>query len=155
MVVFFIVEALVMIITIWRHFMIPESVLSDHIPQHIVDQFKEMRTFVENLPTIKGEVLTCHAMCEALIHIYPDFVHVEGTFGGFYEHSWIAFNQNQNIVLDMYPVAGACPFIIYKGISLLPWFRLYEKKPIKYDVAEYRRQVEKILVTKEVGKLLK
>jgi hypothetical protein len=134
--------------------MTPAAVLSDHIPQSIVDQFKVMRFFVENMTDIKGEVLTCHAMCEALVRLYTDFTHVEGTFGDLHDHSWITSNQNHGIVLDMYPVAGASPFIIYRGISLLPWFRLYLRKPIKYDKEEYVRQVEKILAIAEVTKLV-
>jgi hypothetical protein len=120
-----------------------------------VDQFKEMRFFVENMPDIKGEILTCHAMCEALVQMYPDFSHTEGTFGDLYDYSWITSNYNQGIVLDMYPVAGASPFIIYRGISLLPWHRLYLKKPITYDKVEYARQVEKILATEKAEKLLR
>jgi hypothetical protein len=135
--------------------MIPISVLSDHIPQYIVNQFKEMRSFVENFPNIQGEIITSHAMCEALIHIYTEYSHIEGTFGELHDHSWIVCKENPNIVLDMYPIAGASPFIVYAGISRVPWFKLYEKKPIKYNVAEYRRYVEKILATKEVGILLK
>lgn len=56
--------------------------------------------------------------------------------------------------MDMYPVAGACPFIIYRGIPHLPWFRLYLRKSIKYDKVEHRRQVEKILATEEARRLL-
>lgn len=67
--------------------MTPDSVLSDHIPQDIINQFKKMRSFVENIPHIHGEVLTSHAMCEALTHIYTHFSHVEGMFDGMYDHS--------------------------------------------------------------------
>jgi hypothetical protein len=127
--------------------MTPMTVISGDIQQEILDQFKDMRDFVENLPDIEGEVLSCHAVCEALSQIYPDFSRVEGTCGGLYIHSWMISKKYKTVILDMYPVAGACPFIVYAGISLLPWFRLYEKKPVVYDRTEFERQVAKILAT--------
>lgn len=125
--------------------MTPYSIAQGYIPQEVFDQFKMMRDFVENLPDIEGEVITCHAICRVLAGKYPDFLEAEGTFGDIYTHSWLVCRMYPKIILDMYPVAGASSFIVWTGAFLLPWFRLYKKEPITYDQVVLERQVQKIL----------
>lgn len=127
--------------------MTPMSVTCGHIPEDVLTEFKEVRTFVETMPTIDDEVLTCHSVCKAIALLHPNFSYVEGSFGGVYNHSWLTVKEHPNIILDLYPVAGASPFIVYAGISLLPWFSLYKEKLIKHDKKTFYHQVQKILAS--------
>ena len=76
---------------------------------------------VEHLPDIvfdpkerdwglcKNQV-TCHLVCRALAAHFPA-EYVDGYFTRGYQHSWLLPNSRSSII-DVYPVAGASPFIV-------------------------------------------
>ena len=69
--------------------MTPHVVVTGDIPQELFQQFKAMRTFVEQIPDFPDETLTCHAVCATLVIIYPHISCIDGTFSGFFDHSWL------------------------------------------------------------------
>lgn len=125
--------------------MTPIVVTCGDIPQELLDLFKAMRKFIEELPDFEGEVLTCHALCAALAQLHPSLRPVDGSFGGMFEHSWLIDDRYPKALMDMYPVAGAVPYIISTSHSFLPWARLYVEKPSNYNKDVFNRQVQKIL----------
>lgn len=123
--------------------MIPYCVSSGDIPKQLVELFHTMRTAFENLPDFEGELITCHAVCTAFAEHY-NLTCIDGYFDIGGQHSWLIDPEYPNVILDIYPVAGASSFIIYKHWATI-WAKLYT--PIVFDIdTEIReRQVKKIL----------
>ncbi len=125
--------------------MTPYAVTISDIPQTLLDVFKGLRKFVEELPDIPGEILTCHAVCTAIAFIHPHLECVDGTFGDFFNHSWLVDKNFPHVIMDMYPVAGGVPFIVCGSNSFLAWGKLYKQKVIIFSQEDRKRQTEKIL----------
>lgn len=100
--------------------MTPYVVSRGDIPQKLFELFKIMRDTLERLPDLEGEILTCHAVCTAFSRLYNDISCVDGTFADFFDHSWLIHKDNPQVIMDMYPVAGASPQIVFTGASFLP-----------------------------------
>lgn len=125
--------------------MTPFAVSDNDIPKDLFEQFKQIRSFIEWLPDFEGELLTCHALCGALAQLHPTLQRIDGYFGGFFSHSWLIDYRYPKVIMDMYPVGGGVPYIVYADSSLLPWKKLYTVKKASYDQEACRRQIEKIL----------
>ena len=82
--------------------------------------------------------LTCHALCTSLARYYPVSYH-EGRCGT--DHSWLRSLTHPAVLMDMYPVGGAVPFILFTDSGLLPWEDLYQEVAISYDSNAYQVQV--------------
>jgi hypothetical protein len=123
--------------------MTPYAISSGYIPQPLLDIFHIMRTAFEKLPDFEDEVITCHALCTAFAKRY-DLTCVDGYFGTGNEHSWLIKEEHPKVIIDMYPIGGASPFIVYKH-WILPWDKLYIPKVFHIDKESRDRQTEKIL----------
>ncbi len=134
-------------------------VLEGDIGRDVLRVFREMRQVVEALPHYmlpNGVVISCHLLCRALVEQYsggkglPKFSVVDGYFTKGYEHSWLT-TADRRAILDMYPVAGAAPFVVATDI-MSPWRGMYvpsndfQKKlrgpQFKEDVAILAAQVK-------------
>ena len=79
--------------------------------------------------TDKDYEVSCHHLCHAMGSIFS-FLQVEdGYFGPGHEHSWLVLKDKSpdgKIILDVYPVAGTAPFMIYAHWNV-PWRSLYRQ----------------------------
>lgn len=123
--------------------MTPEAVKEGYVPRELWSLFLNIREAFERLPDFQGEKLTCHAVCEAFATRFG-VICVDGVFGRWFDHSWLIHQDHPKVVMDIYPVAGGAPIIVYTGLPLLPWGNLYVQKPITYDTSLKERQVRLI-----------
>lgn len=125
--------------------MTPYAVSEGHISAESQALFLAMRSQAEALPNIEDdEIFSCHSICEAFAKVFP-VLHRFGHFGKSCEHSWLVPEQQPNdVVMDMYPVAGSCPFIVYTGAIMPPWGYLYREGELERDKSVWERQANKI-----------
>lgn len=112
--------------------MTPESVRSGNITLAEVELFRRMREAVERMPDVAwgGVLLSCHHVCHALTAVFDGVTAVDGGFGKNVGHSWLVLRDTRDgpVIADMYPVAGAAPFLIH-AYWLTPWAKLYLPRP--------------------------
>ena len=123
--------------------MTPYTVSTGDIPTELLSTFYKMRATFERLPDFEDELITCHAICSAFAQHF-NLTCVDGYWGTGNEHSWIINPKYPKVIIDMYPIGGATPFIIFKH-WILPWDKLYIQKPLELSTQERERQVTKIL----------
>ena len=121
--------------------MTPFAVQRGHIPKTVLKTFHAMVAMVRDMPDLDfgAKYLTCHALCQALARYYPVSYH-EGRCGAM-EHGWLRSLTHPAVLMDMYPVGGGVPFILFTDSGLLPWQDLYQEVPISYDKDAYQVQV--------------
>ncbi len=94
--------------------------------------FLQMRDVFERLPDFEfGKPVSCHMICRAFAENFPVEC-VDGHFGRGCDHSWLVLGrknreehgEDTRVIADMYPVAGAAPFLVYT-FFLVPWPALY------------------------------
>lgn len=121
--------------------MTPFAVQRGDIPKSVLKTFRAMTDMVQDLPDFDfgAYQLTCHALCQALARHYPVSYH-EGRCGHI-DHSWLRSLTHPAVLMDMYPVGGAVPFLLFTDSYLLPWQELYQEIAISYDINAYEVQV--------------
>jgi hypothetical protein len=75
----------------------------------------------------RGYIVSCHHLCHALAAVFNLTVE-DGHFGLGMEHSWLMLRDRSpdgKIILDVYPIAGTGPFLIYAHWNT-PWRPLYK-----------------------------
>ena len=73
-------------------------------------------------------VYNCYEATALWSRRYPDRGRVvNGTFAGVFSHSWI--DLGKNAILDLYPVAGVRPHMVYVGsfVMMEPMYPLYRE----------------------------
>lgn len=98
--------------------------------------FLEMRAIFERLPDFDLPMpVSCHMICRAFAENFSVEC-VDGHFSRGCDHSWLVLGrknreehgEDTQVIADMYPVAGAAPFLVYT-FFLVPWSRLYIEDP--------------------------
>ena len=129
--------------------MTPHVVKRGDIPKEVLSLFRKMRNIIEELPDIEGQIISCHAICQALAELFPVTYH-EGKIG-MCDHSWLRSKTSPAVLMDMYPIAGAASFIVFTDSHVLPWPMLYEEQEIRYDKNDCRQHI--LLLTKQIRKM--
>ena len=111
--------------------MIPYAVKCGRVPMGIYREFLTMCRYTQMFPDPPEGDLTCHAVCKALAMRFESFRCVDGHFDGIFQHSWLVPSKHQNIVVDMYPVAGVGSFMLDTDHFGDRWAERYvsERKP--------------------------
>lgn len=129
--------------------MTPHTVKRGDIPKEVLELFRKMRTVVEEIPDIEGQMFSCHSICQALAKLFTVTYH-EGKIG-MCDHSWLRSETNPAVLMDMYPIAGAASFVIFTDSHILPWPELYVEQEINYDRDTCSKQV--LLLIEEMEKI--
>lgn len=93
----------------------------------LLQDLSNAQQFVSQLPDrcVSMSEWSCHALVRAffLVPTALRWVVQDGHFGRYgTEHSWLWY-QDQDLIMDVYPVAGCTPFIVEARFS--PWNGIY------------------------------
>jgi hypothetical protein len=109
--------------------------------------FEQMRTIVGIIPDLEpSHLVSCHVVTRVVAHVVGGPLEVvDGWFAGKgYEHSWI--DLGGNVIADLYPIGGACPFLVDTSGMMNPWRPLYVPNPkVVEDKSELSTIVERVL----------
>lgn len=123
------------------------AVRNGHIGRDKLALFERMRADMDRMPDLDpDDRVSCHAVCRALATRHPEARCVDGHFMATgHEHSWLDIGGG--VIADMYPIAGAVPFLVYADHWIIPWNRLYIPKEdlLGADMARHE-EVAAILV---------
>ena len=121
--------------------MTPFAVQRGHIPKTVLKTFHAMVAMVRDMPDFDfgAKYLSCHALCQSLARYYPVSYH-EGRCGAV-DHGWLRSLTHPAVLMDMYPVGGGVPFILFTDNCFLPWQDLYQEVAISYDITAHEVQV--------------
>lgn len=116
-----------------------------------VASFERMCAIVERIPDLQPtHLVSCHAVTRIVSRIMEGGPKViDGWFAGKgCEHSWI--DLDDGVIADLYPVGGACPFLVCTAGMMNPWRPLYAPRP---QVVADKRDLPGIvdLVLREMG----
>ncbi len=123
--------------------MLPYAVKIGRIPERIYTLFLKMQETVRAFPEIPEDDLTCHAICRALVKLYPEFQFQDGHFDQNCQHTWIVHPDAPHVVMDMYPVGGGGALIVDAGARHVCWSGLYDTTHPPYfdgDVVQAQTQ---------------
>lgn len=102
----------------------PYAVKTGDISFGDLSTLSHIQSEIQRLPDAAG--LSCHDVCAHLARTIPGLVHRRGWFAAVgVEHSWLVSAENPAVVFDVYPVAGAVPFVVTTAGTLNPWGKLY------------------------------
>lgn len=78
--------------------------------------------------SFESGIPTCHEVCAELAKRIPELVHYKGYFAEVNDHSWLVFKDDENTLIDAYPIAVASGPILLtlEGTIANPWYRLYK-----------------------------
>lgn len=102
--------------------MTPLVLRTNDIEMYHLEIFQKVKRTVNQAPNS----VTCHSLCK-LIADGSDgqLEHVKGTFGG-YEHSWLRFKVDTEVLIDAYPIAVASgPILLYMAMV---WMGIYKEE---------------------------
>lgn len=119
--------------------MTPFALRRGNIPAAKRRLFERLRADFEAMPDLDpADLVSCHAVCRALERRHPGTRCVDGFFHAVgQDHSWL--DLGDGIVADMYPVAGAAPFMVDASHWMVPWNQIYQPKPDLLDTGRRDR----------------
>lgn len=108
--------------------MIPLCVKHNHITDRELVYFGLVRKMLEeDFKEWEESGLTCHTVCQRLAYAFPmQFRVATGQFASF-DHSWLAFKSDPEVIIDAYPWACASGPILLTLTDLSPWRFLYKE----------------------------
>lgn len=109
--------------------MIPYAIRSGYLSSTKLNLFRQLVKDVEEIPDHPNcEIVSCHAVCRALVILHPELNYVDGYFYKIgHDHSWI--DMGDGIIADMYPIAASNPFLVDASSWVIPWEYLYIPEP--------------------------
>lgn len=120
--------------------MTPFAVREGNISQDKLKLFDHLVTDMKAMPDLDpSDLVSCHAVCRALEIRHPEARCVDGFFGSIgHDHSWL--DLGDKIIADMYPIAGAVPFLVDVSHWIIPWEKLYIERPSLLDEGNRNRE---------------
>lgn len=89
----------------------------------------QIKVFYELRHILIGITATdCHTVCAELSKKFPELQHYTGKFYDGWDHSWLVFRNDPDVIIDAYPWACAVPFIVTTQ-AMSPWRFLYRGIP--------------------------
>lgn len=102
----------------------PYAVECGDITEKHLEAFRQVQTHMEYFAYGKR---TCHDACAWLVTQVHGLRHVRGRFDKGWEHSWLAFVDDEDTIIDPYPWACASGPILLTTKPMSPWQYLYRE----------------------------
>lgn len=124
--------------------MTPYAIRQGYLKPEKVALFARLREDFDRMPDVDpSDAVSCHAVCRALERRHPGATCVDGHFHATgHEHSWL--DLGDGVIADMYPIAGAVPFMVDASHWMVPWNRLYIRKDDLFTTEAERSRHERM-----------